>query len=92
MIRFVLAAALATGTAFAAEQSATQDSKALANEEQQKPAVQPQMPIPGPTPQETSREGRQEERMNQGSGSSAPTPQQGGASGSSEKPAEEKKN
>ena len=92
MIRFVLAAALATGTAFAAEQSATPDAKALANEEQQKPAVQPQMPIPGPTPQETSRQGKPEERMNQGSGSSAATPQQGGTSGSSEKPGDEKKN
>jgi hypothetical protein len=92
MIRFVLAAALVTGTALAAEQSATPDSKALANEQQQKPAVQPQQPIPGPTPQETSRPGREEERMNQGSGESATTPQQGGASGSSTAPTEEKKN
>jgi hypothetical protein len=91
MIRLVLAAALATGAAFAAEQSATQDSKALATEDQQKPAVQPQQPVPGPTPQETSRKGRNEERMHQGSGGSAATPHQGGASGSSEKPSEEKK-
>jgi hypothetical protein len=62
MTRILIAAILLALPLLAHGQTQGESKSNLAGPEQQKPAEQPQAPIPGPTPQETSREARPAER------------------------------
>jgi len=84
----LLAGAVGAGAQTADKQTGDKvDGKALASPTQQKPAYEPQQPVPGDTPEETSTKtdsdnfvtGKDQGRSPERSGSSAPAAKKDGA-------------